>query len=312
MIAERDLRGAHGFVTGDGSRVFPGMNRPPARSSLYLGEAGVWAAAALVADAFGDQDAVALAVARFASTARPVSRVALDVMTGASGLLLGSALLIEQLPARATAPLLPLADRLVARLRAAAAQASGATAPPRHWLGAAHGWCGLAHAQLRWCQATKTSPAPPLRELLDSLARARRPTGLWPRRSESDDVWRGWCHGSAGWTQLWTLADEVVAEVDFLPLAASAAVHAVAGGGGAGLCCGLAGEAYAALALHRSTGDAAWLNHARRLALRAEREPTGEGFPEHSLWRGDVGVALLALELDDPTRAAMPLYRALC
>ena len=35
----------------------------------------------------------------------------------------------------------------------------------------------------------------------------------------------------------------------------------------------------------------------------------GPTFPEHSLWQGDVGVALLLAELDDPTSAAMPLYR---
>jgi serine/threonine-protein kinase len=84
----------------------------------------------------------------------------------------------------------------------------------------------------------------------------------------------------------------------------------VAGGGGSGLCCGLAGQGYAALALHRSLGDERWLAHARRIAAEAASTPTSDYFPAHSLWRGDLGAALLAAELSQPERAGMPLYRA--
>ena len=34
----------------------------------------------------------------------------------------------------------------------------------------------------------------------------------------------------------------------------------------------------------------------------------GPGFPGRSLWNGDLGVALLTLELTEPQLAAMPLY----
>jgi hypothetical protein len=40
---------------------------------------------------------------------------------------------------------------------------------------------------------------------------------------------------------------------------------------GVDLCCGLAGRAYALLALHRASGDDIWLREARALAVRALR-----------------------------------------
>jgi serine/threonine-protein kinase len=148
-----------------------------------------------------------------------------------------------------------------------------------------------------------------LEGLLDALSEARRAAGVWPRRDDTSEVWPGWCHGSAGWAQLWVLAADVLGDDSLLDLAEAPAVHAVLGrGAGASLCCGLAGQAYAALALYRASGDVTWLTHGRRLVGEAADAPIGPQFPEHSLWGGDLGVALLALELEDAERAAMPLY----
>jgi serine/threonine-protein kinase len=177
------------------------------------------------------------------------------------------------------------------------------------WLGAAHGWAGIAHALLRWCQATGTPPPPALTTLLDALPETRLAAGVWPRRHGSAEVWPGWCHGSAGWAQLWVLAAGVLADDRLLAVAERPAVHAILGrGAGAGLCCGLAGQAYAALALYRATGEPTWLVHGRRLAEEAAGATIGPDFPEHSLWGGDVGVALVGLEVEEPSLAAMPLY----
>jgi serine/threonine-protein kinase len=146
--------------------------------------------------------------------------------------------------------------------------------------------------------------------LLGAFREERLPTGLWPRRSDDPEVWPGWCHGSAGWAQLWTLAWDVMGDDDALALAEVAALDAVAiEDAGSGLCCGEAGAAYAALAMFRATDDALWLGHARRLAERASRTVPDQHFPEHSLWQGDLGVALLLAELEGPSSAAMPLYR---
>lgn len=295
--AEHDVTTAGAF-DGD-PPVFPGLRAAPA-SSVLFGEAGVWWVAAQVHAREGDPPGVARAIGRFAdlATACPADR--LDVAAGAAGLLLAAAAIVDLDRPR----LVPVGDDLARRLeRAIEGPATVA------WLGAAHGWAGIAHALLRWCQATGTPPGHGLTTLLDALPETRLAAGVWPRRLGSLEVWPGWCHGSAGWAQLWVLAAAVLGDERLLTVAERPAVHAVLGrGAGAGLCCGLAGQAYAALALYRATGEPTWLVHGRRLAEEAAGAAVGPEFPEHSLWGGDLGVALLTLELDDPEHAAMPLY----
>jgi hypothetical protein len=62
--------------------------------------------------------------------------------------------------------------------------------------------------------------------------------------------------------------------------------------------------------MYRATRDESWLTAARRACALACEARTGDSHPAGSLWRGDLGVALLALELEFPDRAAMPLYRS--
>jgi hypothetical protein len=313
-LAERDLHDAEAFVVSERSRVFPDPRQPsPPPSSLYFGEAGVWCVVALVSGAQRDAGGVDRAISRFASIADAGAGDELDAVRGVASLLLGAALMVEELGDPPAKPLLNAGERLAERLNAVAAERWGAGLDPVGWLGAAHGWCGIAHALLRWCETTSEDPPPAVRGLLERLADTRLASGLWPRREGSSEVWPGWCHGSAGWVQLWTLASEVLGDAGLLTLADRPGAHAVAGdhGEGAGVCCGEAGEAYAALAIYRATGEDDWLEEAQRLAAHAADTPPGEEFPEHSLWRGDVGPALLITELGDPARAAMPLYRAL-
>jgi hypothetical protein len=69
---------------------------------------------------------------------------------------------------------------------------------------------------------------------------------------------------------------------------------------GAGLCHGTAGNGYAFLALYRRSGDVRWLQRARAFAMHAlaqvEAACAAHGCGRHSLWTGDVGVALYALD----------------
>jgi Lanthionine synthetase C-like protein len=76
------------------------------------------------------------------------------------------------------------------------------------------------------------------------------------------------------------------------------------------ICHGTAGNGYAFLKVFERTGDERWLERARRFATHAlgqvRRERAARGRGRHSLWTGDVGVALFAggcLE----GRAAYPL-----
>ena len=86
-------------------------------------------------------------------------------------------------------------------------------------------------------------------------------------------------------------------------------------GGGHGLCCGFAGQAYAQLNLYRHSGEQRWLRQARILAQKASEAGNGfhalrwEGLP-HSLYKGDIGVAVLVAEMEKPETAAMPFFEA--
>jgi hypothetical protein len=65
---------------------------------------------------------------------------------------------------------------------------------------------------------------------------------------------------------------------------------------GPGLCHGTAGNGYAFLELHRRTGDAFWLERARRFAMHAlvqtRAHRSAYGHARFTLWTGDPGIAL--------------------
>ena len=67
---------------------------------------------------------------------------------------------------------------------------------------------------------------------------------------------------------------------------------------GVGLCHGTAGNGYALLKLWQRSGDAMWLDRARTFAMHAieqvQRFAERTGQTRHSLWTGDIGVALFA------------------
>jgi serine/threonine-protein kinase len=74
------------------------------------------------------------------------------------------------------------------------------------------------------------------------------------------------------------------------------------------LCCGAAGQAYAMLIAHQVSGDTRWISRAHELAARAAREAGTRWCLPNSLWKGDVGIALLAADLECPRNACMPLF----
>jgi hypothetical protein len=101
-----------------------------------------------------------------------------------------------------------------------------------------------------------------------------------------------WCHGAPG----------IIATIgDLLPseLALAAGELTWRAGPlrkGPGLCHGTAGNGFAFLRLHALTGDAMWLDRARRFAVHAveqvRRERAAVGRGRYTLFTGDIGVAL--------------------
>ena len=100
-----------------------------------------------------------------------------------------------------------------------------------------------------------------------------------------------WCHGAPGMiTSLWSLPREP--RLDRLLRGAGELVWAAGPlRKGAGLCHGTAGNGCALLALHERFGEPLWRDRARAFAAHAleQLEPDR---PRHSLWTGDLGVAL--------------------
>jgi hypothetical protein len=211
-------------------------------------------------------------------------------------------------------------------------------------LGMAHGWAGYLYATLRWCEAAGRAVPAGAAARLEQLAGHAESWGRGARwRWHGQPVaeahrrgtpaaahWMaGWCNGSAGMVHLWALAARLADAIDpgaaarggpgarrWEQLALAAGWHAwEAGDQVESLCCGLAGRAYALLALHRRGAGEEWLARARILADRAAagsrlaRQAPEEPSPSpHSLYRGALGIAVLAADLERPEAAAMPLF----
>jgi hypothetical protein len=119
-----------------------------------------------------------------------------------------------------------------------------------------------------------------------------------------------WCHGAPG--MIASLAPLAPADETFTALLLEAGELTWRAGplaGGAGLCHGTAGNGLAFLALHARTGDDRWLDRAHRFAVHAleqvEEGRERHGFGRHSLWTGDLGVAVMAASCLDE-RPGMP------
>jgi serine/threonine-protein kinase len=180
------------------------------------------------------------------------------------------------------------------------------------FLGMAHGWAGILYATMRWCEATGALRPSALRSRLTELAQLGKNKGAsLPRTMRGKEFWPGWCHGTSGYVHLWTLARSHFGDDAYLELALRSGLHVdndktLRSGH---LCCGLAGQGYALLNLYKCTRDQVWRNRAQELAERAIISAKKHGgHRAHSLYKGDVGIALLQMDLTEPDRAAMPLF----
>jgi hypothetical protein len=179
--------------------------------------------------------------------------------------------------------------------------------------GAAHGIGTNANVLL---QGGELFPADRQERLRDETAAALarvavRQDGLanWPMATDDCGElvgWDGqirlqWCHGGAG------VVASAAPYLDEELLLAGAELVWRAGPQslqkGPGICHGTAGNGYALLRTFGRTGDARWLERARRFGVHAldqvarRREQQGRG--RYSLWTGDLGAALFASDCLD-------------
>ena len=161
-------------------------------------------------------------------------------------------------------------------------------------LGFAHGVAGNAYALLRAAGLQSREHQSELMhrlvETLERTALRERELVNWPAAPDSppDKLRVQWCHGAPG--VVCALAGAPAhSRLDPMLLAGGELVwHAGPLKRGAGLCHGTAGNGWAFLKLLKRTRDRKWLDRARRFAMHAIEQRTGE----RGLFEGDLGVAL--------------------
>jgi len=270
----------------------------------YHTESGIHAAAAMIAAATGDTVAHDRAVRAFLrASRRPCPE--LDLTLGRSGSLLAASMLLDladtpELRAFGTETMAEIWHELDVR------------GPLGGVLGMAHGWCGYLYAALRWCASSGDAPPPRLVERLHELAELKLLKGrgaYWYTATDRTLVMPGWCNGSAGPVFLYTLAHRLLGDPEWLHLAELAAWNNWDEPRSATtLCCGTAGRAYALLALYKHTGATDWLSRARHLANHAASITAASSQRRNSLWKGELGVAVLVADLASPETARMPFF----
>ena len=172
------------------------------------------------------------------------------------------------------------------------------------YIDAVHGFAATARALLlglhllprderdEWLRIMETTTA--------NTAIREHGRATWPTQADeppgTPQKWlMQFCHGAPGFVI--ALADLPGAALD--PLLGEAGEATWAAGPlvkGSNLCHGTAGNAYAFLVLHARTGDARWRERAEAFAMHAiaqfEDETARTGRLRHSLWTGDIGLAI--------------------
>jgi len=280
--------------------------------SILHGVAGVHLVAGLIAGGRGDDLARDQAVRQLLASIDPTDGP-LDVAFGRAGALLACTSMWDVVSAGDGEALGLMGTRLAHDLW----EEMRCIPPIRqervvNYSGAAHGWAGMLHAILRWTDVRGELPPDGLSERLDQLADLAMPAGrgvVWPRANgySGHELAASWCNGAAGQVALWAAAADRYQEPRYSKLAELAGWTAYEGGpAGADLCCGWAGRSYALVELYRRGAGPEWLQRATTLCDRAAAG-AGKSGRRDSLLKGEVGVALLAVELERPHEACMPL-----
>jgi serine/threonine protein kinase len=300
------------------------------RTSLYHGPAGVFLVHALIAHSRGDRSLQSAATQAFIEACRQPCAI-LDLTLGRAGSLLGCTFLLDTFDGETLADHLTATRHQLSHLgndicselwHAIGNYARVGETSELTVLGIAHGWAGLLYATLCWCAAAEQPLPASLTARLQELADCAEPAGRglqwkWDAARQNQYM-PGWCNGSAGYVFLWTQASQITGERRYLEMAEGAAWHTwETPVPNASLCCGKAGQAYALLNFYRHCGDSIWLRRAKEMAQSAALVARRQGnfrqgdrseWRPQSLYKGAVGLAVLAADLEASDEARMPLF----
>lgn len=315
QTAMRWLDAAHRELGNPGAYVNPDIGLIAKRVGVvspYHSVTGVHCVQALVANAMGDMTAAQTAISAFVAASQRAC-TSYDLTVGRSSTLVAAALLVEALRDTQIAQrsgLIRLGTETLGGIWKRVESQDLHNLQIRYW-GVAHGWAGILFATLRWCEATGSAVPSGALDRLSELAAAavRQPHGARWMGPNDPSMPASWCHGSTGYVHLWLSAADILAEDQFSRCGLDAAMHSWSSKSvNATLCCGQAGQAYAMLRAYQHTGETAWLRRARDLAQNAIGAVGTSSCFTNSLYKGDVGIALLACDLMRPELASMPLF----
>jgi lanthionine synthetase-like protein len=293
---------------------------PPEEAGVYAGAAGdvyalrtlgrevEWTLGAGDGPGFADGEVGIALVARDPARFRAAAQACIDdpwneLLYGAGGALVAARLLGEDEIARAAISRLWSTWSFDSKLRACiwTQEYDGRRTQS---LGFAHGVAGNAYALLRAASLqSREHQTELMHRVVETLERTALRDGQllnWPPRPDDppEKLRVQWCHGAPGIVCALAGAPAHRA-LDPLLLAAGELVwEAGPLRKSAGLCHGTAGNGWAFLKLLRRTRDRRWLERARRFAMHAVEQRTGE----RGLWDGDAGLALYlraCIEVDD-------------
>jgi hypothetical protein len=166
------------------------------------------------------------------------------------------------------------------------------------FLDSVHGFTATASVLIRGRALLKDWPAweQVITETVAGTAVREGAQANWPPEVRgSTTLIVQFCHGAPGFVIC--LGDLPGHDLDELLIAAGETTWAAGPvAKGPSLCHGTAGNGYAFLRLHARTGDELWLERARTFAMHAiaqsDEAAERQGHRRHSLWTGDLGLAV--------------------
>lgn len=281
-------------------------------SSIYHSASGVHLVQAMINGNFSQPPLLARSATNFMTIAGQDCHKS-DLTLGTASTLLGCALLYSEMKDRFSdlEILKSLGERRLNELAALCAK-NVMAGNESNYYGMAHGWAGVIYAAAKWCYATGTQlPGSILEKTswLQDKVTIENKVARWPIMDGEPSSWTGWCHGSAGYVFLWTLLYKLTGETRYMALAEQVARHFIPTNHSvAQLCCGTAGEAYALLNLYNTTKDIKYLQWAKQKSAWALKNWSNPSHKANSLYKGEIGMALLFAEMENPSAARMPLF----
>ena len=284
--------------------------------SIYHTESGVHLVQALITKTIGHKARFDAAVSNFIMAASKKCENP-DVTLGKSGILIGSAILLEQMNDNTYGSkeelLLTGNNTLNAIWNELDIHGDINSNKKIDYRGVAHGWAGILYATIYWCKQSNTRLPTNFYSRIEELA------GLgieeknyirWAVTNDNPASWTGWCHGSAGYTLLWSMLYQYTNDEKYIELAKKTANHFLdtSVSLNVSLCCGLSGECYALLRLFNITGDDFYLQQAKLKIKKILPNTYSHEARNHSLYKGDIGAAVLLTEMANPAYARMPLF----